>query len=377
MNTSKAIKTGFVVLFVLIIGNGCRDNLESYTLMESPKVIGAFPLKERWKKDFDGDVKAMALGSDLLVAGIIEKDRAVIQAFDVSTGSSRWKSEIPGTGMGIDLTISENVVYAICASKLIALNLDSGEELFQTDIGASIVDEIVAVSDEHVFVVQISEGVYVYDKLTGNLSWQLSLGRGNVDVFWDAERDLVYIVHGESVRAVNEQDGALAWESRIGPHGAVGYQDEVLYYSASNVKDGAKTDVHAFRIDTKSELWKTELGRDVDCITMQDDGLIAVTTETIAMVDPKLGDKVWEYYIPLGVYCPPIFAGGVIYLKDGSNNQLIAMQQVDGRLSLLGNLDFEDPGGLGYQIPNDNLLYSNDPFPYLAFYLRNLLYVFN
>jgi outer membrane protein assembly factor BamB len=373
---SKKLAILIAMFFILASTGSCRNNSDSQTPEESAQIVGDFPLKEYWKKDLKGELKAMALDSGMLITGIVDNDGAVIQAFDIATGSSLWKSDLPGDSIGINIMMVDKLVYIIFAPKLFAIDLDTGNIIFETDIGASIVDEIAAVSGEQVFVVQVSEGVFAYDRFTGKLSWQIFLGRGNVDVFSDTTHDLVYIVHGEYLKAVNEKDGNLAWQIQIGLHGVVGYHDGILYYSTSKIKGKAETQIQALDLEAKSQLWENELGNEVDCISTENNGVIAIATETIVMVDPKSGEKTWEYYIPLGVYCPLAMLDGVIYLKDGSSNQVVAMQQENGNLILLGRLDFEDSGGIGYKTPRDNLLSSTYPFPLLVFYLNHSVYVY-
>lgn len=376
-NTMQKKLENVVVMFLFLVTiAGCQNNSNSDVSADSPKIIGNFPLKEHWRRDFDRELNAMALGSGTLVTGIVDDDSAEIQAFDIATGSSLWKHEFPGDSIGIKITIVDKLVYVLYAPKLIAVNLNTGNLFFVTDIGASIGDEIVAFTDKHIFVVQVSEGAFAYDRFTGKPSWQILVGRGNVDVFPDTINGLVYIVHGEHLRAINEQDGSLAWKIQIGLHGAVEYHNGILYYSASKAKGEAETQIHALDVGTRSQLWENELGNEVDCLTMENNGIIAITAETIAMMDTNSGENVWEYYLPLGVYCPPVTVDGVIYLKDGSSNQVIAMEQDNGNLNLLGRLDFEDSGGIGYKIPKDNLLNAINPFSVLVFYLKNSVYVY-
>ena len=373
--SSKRFPILIIVFLILVSTSGCQDKADS-RMPVVPKVIDNFPLMEHWRRGFDGKVKAMALGSGRLVAGIIGDNDAIIQAFDIGSGSSLWQIKLSGKGIGIQIVVVDSVVYIIYAPKLFAVNLDTGNPIFEIDIHASIGDEVGAISDEHIYIVQLSEGVYAYDKLTGKQSWKILVGRGNVDVFLDSVHDLVYIVHGETLSAVSEQDGSLAWQFPIGFHGAVGYKDGILYYSASEINVEAKTQIRALDVGRKTQIWENKLGRGIDCLAMENNGLVAINKETMAIFDPRSGERAWEYFIPLGVYCPIVALEGVIYLKDGFSNQIIAMQQGENTLTLLGRVDFQDPEGIGYEIPKDNLLGSTYPFPLIAFYLDNLVFVF-
>ena len=121
----KLINLVVIFLFLITIA-GCQKNSNSDIPADSAKIIGKFPLKEHWRKDFDRELNAMALGSGALVTGIVDDDGAVLQAFDMATGSSLWKHEIPGNSIGIDIMVVDKSVYVIYAPKLIAVDLNTG-----------------------------------------------------------------------------------------------------------------------------------------------------------------------------------------------------------------------------------------------------------
>jgi len=373
-NESINLKIIFALFVLLISTAGCQNHSNSDVPVDLPKSIGDFPLKEHWRKDFDSELKAMALGSGALITGIVNDDGAVIQAFDITTGSSLWKSELSGNSTGINIMMVDKSVYVVFASKLAAIDLDTGDLIFETEIGASIIDEIAAFTDKHIFVVQVSEGVYAYDRSTGKPSWHILVGRGNVDVFPDTAHQLVYIIHGEYLKAVNVRDGSLAWQKQIGFHGPVEYYDGFIYYSNSDIKDGLENHLQALSLETKKAHWDFDLNGEIKCIKATSDSIIAITNQAIARLDRLSGEKIWGYYISPDVYCPPVIMGDVIYLKDGSSNQFIAMEQENG--DLLGRLDFEDSGGFGYKISKDNLLSSIYPSPILVFYSKNSVYIY-
>jgi outer membrane protein assembly factor BamB len=371
------VKLDFLCLTILLLISivGCKNNSNSNsTSSDLPKRIGDFPLELNWKKDLYGELEAMDLQSGVLVTGVVNDKEAVIQAFDITTGSRLWKREISGNGIGINIKIADKSVYVVFSPRLVAMDLMTGDLTFETDIQASDIDEIAGISKDHIFIFRVSEGVYAYNRLTGEMSWRTILGRGNVNVIPDVTHDLVYIIHGEYLDAVYEEDGSVAWQQEIGFHGQVGYYEGLVYYSNNKAKDGLENHLQALSLSTKKQLWNSDLNEEIKCINTTSDNLIVITNQALVNFDRLSGEKIWGYYISQDVYCPPTILRDVVYIKDGFDNQISAYDRENG--DLLGSLDFEDSTGIGYKIPKDNLITSVEPFPVLVFYLKNSVYVY-
>lgn len=374
-NLSTKIKILCGLCFLLASTISCQNSSSFNVPIGTPASIGDFPLKENWHKDFDNEIKAMALGSGILVTGFTEQNGAVVQAFDTTSGTSLWKSNFQGSNnAGINIVIVEKLVYVIYSPSIFAIDLDTGKLVFKNYFDTSSIDEINAFTDKHLFMVKISEGVFAFDRFNGQLSWQVFLGRGRVDVFPDATNKLVYIVHGKYIMAVNESDGSLAWKKEIGFHGSVAFYDNVVYYPNSETGNTPETHLQAISLNANDVLWDYKLTTEIKCIKAMSDSVIAITNDTIIKFDSLSGEKLWAYYTSANIYCPLIIMDKVIYLKDGDSNEFIAIAEENG--DILGRLDFEDSGGIGYAIPDDNLLSSTYPFNTLALYLKNSIYVY-
>lgn len=361
--------------FFLISIVSCQNNSNSNVPIATPASIGNFPLKEYWHKDFDNEIEAIALGSGVLVTGHTDQNGAVIQAFDVTSGKSLWKSNLQGSkNAGINIVIVEKLVYVIYSPSIFAIDLDTGKLVFGNESDTSSIDGIKAFTNKHLFMVKISEGVFAFDRVTGKLSWRVLLGRGQVDVFLNTTNKLVYIVYGKDVIAVNESDGSIAWQKEIGFLGSSEIYNDVIYFSNSKTDNAPKTYLQAVSLNTNDVLWVYKLTTEIKCIKATSDSIIAVTNDTIIKFDRLSGEKAWAYYTSLNIYCPIIIMDKVIYLKDGGSNEFIAIAEENG--DTLGRLDFEDSSGFGYTIPDDNLLSSTYPFNTLALYLKNSVHVY-
>lgn len=372
---SKKINNIFCVCLTIISIVSCQNKSNPNNPIGTPESIGGFPLQVSWHKDFDNELKAMDLDSGVLVTGITDYNGAVIQAFDITSGLSLWKSSLQGNNdASLNIFIIDKLVYIIYSPSIFALDLDTGKLAFGNDFGVSSINGNKAFTDEHIFLVQVSEGVFAFDRLTGNLSWQVLLGRGSIDIFPDSKNKLVYIVHGEYIKAINETDGSLVWQKEIGLYSLVEFYEDVVYFSNDKTKDSSEIHLKAINLNTNDVMWDFELQREFKCARATNDSIIAITDETIIKLDRLSGKKVWEYYTSPDIYCPIIIMNKVIYLKDGVSNQFIAISQENG--DKLGYLDFEDSSGLGYAIPEDNLLSSANPFNVLAIYLKNSVYVY-
>lgn len=375
LNLSKKIKIIFSICLAITSIISCQNKSISQDPISTPESVGNFPLKESWHKDFDNEIKAMALDSGVLVTGITDQNGAVIQAFDINSGVSLWKSNLQGNNnAGINIFIIDKLVYVTYSPSIFAIDLDTGKLVFENNFDAANIAEIKAFTDKYIFIVKISEGVFAFDRFTGLLSWQVLIGRGSIDVFTDTKHKLVYIVHGEYIKAVNETDGSLVWQKAIDSYSSVEFYDDFIYYSTEKTEDNSELHLKAIDLNVNDVIWDFKLTREIQCARATKDNIIAITEETIINLDRASGKKIWEYYTSPDIYCPIIIMNKVIYLKDGFSNQLIAISQENG--SKLGSMDFEDSSWLGYATPEDNLLSSTYTFNTLALYLKNSIYVY-
>lgn len=373
---NSIIKSTFKLSFYFILLSttiSCLSNSTSATSINTQKAIGDFPLKINWWINLENKVKAMALNSNVLTTGIINNETFVVESFDLETGSSLWVHQFPGDEIG-NITTSNGVVYVISTPELIAMDIDNGNLIFENDIQGSSLDRIVLVSDKHIFIIRISQGVYVYDKFNGELSWQFPLGRGGINVFSDNDYNLIYIVHGEDIWAVDEGDGTIVWQKQIGDYGAMKSYNGKLYFSSSRDQGNTYNYLQSADLDTKEIEWEIKLDSEIECVEATSTSVFVITAQTVNKFDKLSGNKIWGYYISPDIYCPPVITDDVIYLKDGSANQIIAISQEDG--NVLGRLDFEDSNWFGYEIPNDNLGFSGSPYSLLVFYVNNFVYVY-
>lgn len=98
-----------------------------------------------------------------------------IAAWDISTGSSLWKTELSAKSVSAPLAIHDGTVYVGTSSGLsgyiLALNIDTGEQLWEASISAMI-KKPLAVDDTGVYVVD-EEGV-LSRIVDGEIVWELS-----------------------------------------------------------------------------------------------------------------------------------------------------------------------------------------------------------
>jgi outer membrane protein assembly factor BamB len=156
-NLSTRIKILCGLCFLLVSTISCQNNSNLNVPIGTPASIGDFPLKEYWHKDFDNEIKAMALGSGILVTGLTEQNSAVVQAFDITSGASLWKSNLQGSNnAGISIVIIEKLIYVIYSPSIFAIDLDTGKLVFRKYFDTSSIDEIKAFTEKHLFMVKIS-----------------------------------------------------------------------------------------------------------------------------------------------------------------------------------------------------------------------------
>ncbi len=359
------------LLCCLIILSACSNN--STTYLDTPDIRGEFPLSLLWKKKFQEKINVMTLHSGLVIIGTINGNHAIVQALDQLNGVVNWTYEIEGDAVDLNIVTKDEYVYIFYGTKFLALNISDGEEIFEADTQFSGYGDFVMVNNQHILFNQISKGLFVYDRMTGEQAWSYLVGRGEMQVFLDNERGLVHVIHGELITVLNELDGSLVKTQSIGEFGVVGYDGNNLYYS-STPSDGAINRLEALNVRDMREIWHLDLSYEVKCLDVATENILIITDQTILSLDKLSGSKKWEYYISQDIYCPPVMLSDNVYLKDGSNFSILAIEKETGDVQ--GVLDFQKKAWLGYEMPKDDLLSSVGEIPALVLYMDNSVFVY-
>jgi len=361
------------------------DNNTSFQPLESPPMDSAWPMYQHdaantgyseasfpnsfnqiWFKSYQQDLNTSMVSmfaspitsnGKLFITGDKPEQNGVICALNQSNGSLIWKKELPLNNKAFigfygyhSLAFYEGKVFtvlgcfftAVSRSKIIALDENTGDILWEKSFfGVSFYSSVTVVDDKvfvcgHLTFFPIS-WLYVFDADSGDLLWRKTLF-GYIETTPVVFDNKVFVAPG-----------------RISGLLLTGYAIFPLY--------SGKSKVYAFNIDNGEELWmKKVVGHLVQCSPAAVNGKLFVPSNIlilnrrwicrISALDIDTGEEIWHHDMnqekgamwPLSISTPSV-AYGKVFVTD-SDGWLRAWDQDSGDLVLEKEIFPGDPDAI-------------------------------
>lgn len=175
-----------------------------------------------------------------------------LNAINARTGGFLWKTYLVNQANSHPAMSEYGRVYISDNKSLYALNQNNGEIIWQEKLLLSD-GAVVDVSDKYILFNQIAD-LSAYNAKTGDFLWSMPVTKGLVHAYIDNENETAYIV-SDGIHAVEIATGRELWQTYYEAEGL--YENGIMFQSDDS---GA----NAFRLDTKSMIWKSSL---VDAVT--------------------------------------------------------------------------------------------------------------
>jgi len=285
--------------------------------------------KSQWEKEFKGITDLPSVGWVEIYPLLSIPDSVLRrEKQDGALKESRvlWQSKLDTEiyQYTSSITISDGVIFTGDSSgnfKAIALNDE--DELWNEKVTGEIIKS--SVSKEIVYVGS-DEGIYAFDKKTGEIKWSQSVGRiYSKPVFND---DLVIVSSSDGgVYAFDADSGGKTWEYKFShPAHISGIKDNSIYV-------GSDDTCYRFDIDEEKILWmrKTEGPITAPPKINGNRVLLGSWDGNIYSLDSQNGDVLWEYKTGWGIDSTPIVSNGRVYVG-GLDNNFYALDENSGDL---------------------------------------------
>jgi outer membrane protein assembly factor BamB len=250
-----------------------------------------------------------AIWNGQIVAPGVDAKGSFVAAFDVVTGSLRWRTRL-SVDQYASITapaIFGSTVYVSAGTSIYALSASSGRVLWKTRLTTSsdgIVAGPVAVSGygEYVVAAGLDGHVYALDAATGSVHWNVLAGGGIDHAGPSIYSGIVYV-----------------------PEGASGAEGGGVYLCALQVSDGRL-------------LWRSDIGDDVHVTPAAGQGRVFIGSidDGVEALDSKTGALLWAAPYQGEVWGAPMLANGVVYF--GTDEQLVAYDAATGNLLYLSQI---------------------------------------
>ena len=188
-----------------------------------------------------------------------------------------------------------------------------------------------SVADGMVFVGTTGGRLYALEMTSGEIVWNFSAGssissspavEGGIIVFGTQEPGKIY--------ALDEYTGIVRWTYEISEGKPVSssptIKDEKVFIASS---DGY---LRAFTLFEGFLLWESYLGGDVTASPAISDGTVFITGNDVYAFDELTGTRIWRYTTSWPVLSSPAVDNGVIYVGSGNDDKAYALNATTGNL---------------------------------------------
>lgn len=322
-----------IVLLFLFLG-ACSSS--SFTSEEEN-----FPLKQSLAFTSSEDIYSIGASNNVLIFSTF----GTVQSVDTPTFETIWKidnfllnSEIAFTDGYTVLMSNEEVLLISDKTEIRRLNLS---EKRKNNI------ELTAIGN-YIYVVRGGFwDLEVYDILENKMIWDVKVGRGGADIYYEPSLDIVYVVTYSAVSAFQNSTGNLLWEREIKVDFSA-YANGMLFL----VKDDSvsrKYTILTLDTSTGGEVWRSEykysLPIYVEGIGIFQDTLILNAHYLLVAFDASNGLYKWETSENNAVfYTKPVLLRENLYIK-GSNKKVYAVSLNDGEI--IGSVQLEPYMNIG------------------------------
>ncbi len=250
----------------------------------------------------------------ILAAGnlVAAADDKSIYAVDAATGKLKWQYNSPDVVYGTPVAVKDLVVFATSGNKLNALNATTGAPAWTEPykIGAQVMGSLSAWQD-YLIGFTNNDKMFALDVKTQRQVWEASFSRLSPSVQATPFGDTIFINSGRYLTAVRGATGRAKWEANT--------QDDLVFAPAvsTDCVVVVSRDGMAYSFDANGRPVYRK-GVDIQSLPVASPtfvgSMVVVPTSNgaINMVNPKTGDVVWGFVVPL------LTTGATTHGADGS-----------------------------------------------------------
>ncbi len=235
--------------------------------------------------------------ADNFVVALANQDGRPIWNDPFEAGHSIWGHPIEDDGVIFVPSLDKNVY---------ALDAETGEEIWQSNVGGSVSDKLV-MNGDLIYVGSFDKQVHALDKATGASRWTAPAQAA----VWGAPAyadGVVYFVDLDgNAFAVGAETGELRWERPVAEYvvAATVVDDGVVYVAAAGDPDIAPAErqgtLIALSADTGEELWQNQMPSPLFTtpVIVEDSIVVAMQNETgpltLEIIDLSDPDRSWTF----------------------------------------------------------------------------------
>lgn len=279
------------------------------------------PIVQLWKHSTNsGNVYASptVVNNTVFVTVDASDSSPTLLAIDIQTGEARWGFSDRRTGSLSSPAFNDGTVFfGDHDGYLNAVDAESGERIWETDLGAVVFSSPLAVEGT-VFVVSRDGKLVALDASTGDVRWSFDSGSES-DASPSLSNGILCFANREHVYAINVETGEELWrtDSKYVGDLAAPIVDDIVYFGRED-ENGTRQTVGA-NIQTGEIVWSHDL-QPFSSPAVHNNIMYLTNGESVVAIDIPSSSELWRFQSLSGMISSPGIADGIVYVGSSDNN---------------------------------------------------------
>ena len=310
-----------------------------------------FPLKQVAKIPISGVIKKIAIGNTWIAIQTYD----AMTALDIDTFEKLWTLNIEVSTSGEGFLMEEDMLVTASEKQIIMLDKQGNKREIDVDDDIKSIYRILEVNSDYIYIVGGPKWILVaYDYSRNVILWKKRVGRGIIDVSYDAANKLAYVTMDDAVYVNDNLTGKTLQKTarRYGEH----LIDGVLY-TFTNIDRGATEthyEINAVDIKTQRTLWNNNFVLPANNYVgglLTVGNLLIFSGDGMVALDKSNGQQSWK--IDVHTFgeefdTPPVELNNIIYAMGYASDTVFAISADDGSIIGTANLESDSPFGNSY-----------------------------
>lgn len=316
-----------------------------------------FPLSELWSYKSTNSILNIATSPDLIIVG----SRNNLSALDSMSGNLLWDKFVDSDPDSLPIFFGDNLIVAD-KSRIITLD-NFGNEVNSFEIDTPSQDaELIAVYSGYAFLRRVpAYTLEVYDLYKEAIIWKFAIGRGNLNIGFIDDKEIVIIASSTFVSAHNISSGQILW--KLDDTAQTMTLDKTrVYYFPRVLIDNKGANVSAVDAEQGNLIWdanKTAYSGVIPySMRIFNEILVLGTDHGLIAKNIDDGKEIWHSMTDESVYAQPVLIDGILYARGAYTNSIYAISPSDGRQ--LGYLTLNQDDVLGLVHDESEHLYTTE-----------------
>lgn len=310
-----------------------------------------FPLKQVTEIPISGVIKKIAIGNTWIAIQTYD----AVTALDLDTFEKLWTLNIQVSRFGSGFLMDEDMLVTASEEQIILLDKQGNQREIDVDDDVKTIIRILDVNSGYIYIVGGPKWTLeAYDYSQNTMLWKKRVGRGIIDVSYDATNKFAHVTMDDAVYVNDNLTGKTLQKipRQYGEH----LIDGVLYTFPNIDRSDTEThyEINAVDIKTQKTLWHNSFVLPANNYVgglLIVGNLLIFSGDGMVALDKSNGQQSWKidgdtFGEELDI--PPVELGNIIFAIGYASDTVFAISADDGSIIGTANLESDGPFGNSY-----------------------------